>query len=141
MKLRMLLLALGSASAVALAQAPLSAGSLQFRQVGTASYVCGGLGEEEQQVMKAEAGRHSLMLTFALSTGAYLADVDVQIRNVQGATILDVRCGGPIMLVDLPSAGSWRVIAQVNGQTRETTVTAGPGRSARATLLWPAGTS
>lgn len=106
-----------------------------------ASFVCGGVGEADQQAMKAQAPQHDLMLTFAESTGAYLADVAVQIRNPRGAVVLDATCPGPIMLVDLPRSGRWHITAQVNGERRDKNVVTGAGHSARATLVWPAGTS
>lgn len=108
---------------------------------GAATFVCGGVGSGEQEAIKAQAASHDLMLTFAVSTGAYLADVDVQIRDAKGAVVLSATCGGPIMLVDLPARGVWRVTARANGQVREKTVTAGGGTRAQATLTWPAGNS
>lgn len=131
-------LLLGSACAWALAQ---EAPPLEMQRVGAAAYVCGGVSSDEQQAIKAQARRHDLMLTFAVSSGAYLADVEVQIRDAKGAVVLSATCGGPIMLVDLPARASWHVTARANGQAREKTVTAGGGTRAQATLIWPAGNS
>ena len=108
---------------------------------GTATYICGGIGEADQKAIKAQAAQHHLMLTFAVDNGAYLADVDVQIRDGKGTTVLSAKCGGPIMLVDLPSAGTWNVTARSNGQTRQRQIAAGPGKPVQATFTWPAGTS
>ena len=107
----------------------------------TATHLCGGVGDADQKAIKAQAPQHHLMLTFALSSGAYLADVDVQIRDAKGATVLSTKCGGPIMLVDLPSPGTWTVTAQSKGQTVQKQVSAGSGKLVRATFTWPAGTS
>jgi hypothetical protein len=104
-----------------------------------ASFVCGGVGVGEQQSMKSAANQHDMMLTFAVSNGAYLADVDVEIRSPQGAVVLSAKCGGPIMLVDLPAGGSWSVTARSNGQARQKTLAAGAGRHAHAIFVWPAG--
>ena len=109
------------------------------RAAPPASFVCGGVGVGEQQVMKAAANQHDLMLTFAVSNGAYLADVDVEIRSVKGTVVLSAKCDGPIMLVDLPAGGSWSVTARANGETRQKTITAGAGRHAQATFIWPVG--
>lgn len=137
MKKALLMLVLGQACAFAWAQSPLTAAP----RADIATFVCGGVGDADQRAIKAEAPRHSLMLTFAVSTGAYLADVDVEIKDSKGTVVLAARCGGPIMLVDLPSGGTWRVTAHSNGQSREKILTAGAGRSAQATFVWPAGTS
>ena len=114
--------------------------TLAFAQ-NTATFVCGGIGDADQKAIKAQAPQHHLMLTFALSSGAYLADVDVQIKDSKGATVLSTKCGGPIMLVDLPSGGTWNVTAQSNGQIRQKQIAAGSGKPAQATFTWPAGTS
>jgi hypothetical protein len=131
-------IALAQAATFALAQGA-AATSPVARGEPRASFVCGGIGVDEQQSMKSDAAQHDLMLTFAVSNGAYLADVDVQIKSSQGAVVLSTRCSGPIMLVDLPSGGSWSVTARSNGETRSKTLTAGGGRHARATFMWPAG--
>jgi hypothetical protein len=102
------------------------------------AYVCGGIGLDDQEAIKAQAPGHSLMLTFAANTGAYLADVDVRITDAKGRVVLAATCPGPIMLVDLPHKGAWHVRAEAGGVTRETTVTAGGAGTARTTLLWPA---
>jgi hypothetical protein len=136
MKKIAVLLALAQACTVALAQpGPVPAGGAKG-----ANFICGGIGVDEAQAMKAQARDHSLMLTFAISTGAYLADVAVRIRDSRGATIVDTQCDGPIMLVDLPPGGTYRITAEVNGQERQKTI-ATRGRSTQATFVWPAGTS
>jgi hypothetical protein len=120
---------------------PLSIALAAALAAGTAtaqSHVCGGIGVGEQQRMKDAAREHDAMLTFATSNGSYMADVAVQIRDSKGATVLDVNCGGPIMLVDLP-AGTYRVSARAAGVAREQTVTVSRGkRPATATFVWPA---
>jgi hypothetical protein len=135
MKKAMLLLVAAGATAFAFAQEPASG---QGGRSSGANYVCGGVGIDQQEAMKAQAPGHSLMLTFAASTGAYLANVQVQITDSRGNVLLGATCPGPIMLVDLPHKDTWHVRAQAGGVTREKTVTAGGGGTARAALLWPA---
>lgn len=104
------------------------------------SYECGGVSIDDQQRIKAAAPGRDLMLTFAISTGAYLADVGVQIRDSRGAVVLDVTCDGPIMLADVPARGIYRVTARFGGVVRERSVNVTRGkRPASATLVWPAG--
>jgi hypothetical protein len=139
MKKAAMFLALAQAFTLALAQTSQSNGNAASRAAGSASFVCGGVGVGDQQSMKAAASQHDLMLTFAVSNGAYLADVDVEIRNSRGGVVLSAKCEGPIMLVDLPANGSWSITAISNGQARQKTITAGAGRHAQATFVWPAG--
>lgn len=141
MRKAILIIALPLASTWAAAQvSPQSSPSPGPAAVPLASFICGGVSEGEQERIKSEAPRHDLMLTFAVDTGAYLADVDVQIRDARGTVVLATKCGGPIMLVDLPTRANWYVTAQSNGRHREKTITAGAGHPAQATFVWPAGT-
>ncbi len=78
------------------------------------TYVTGGIGETESNAMKAAAGHYDLMLTFAERSGAYLADVKVNIADRSGDSVLDL-VSGPILLVDLP-AGRYTVRADVEGK-------------------------
>ena len=105
---------------------------------GPATYRCGGIGTDESQQMKADARNHSMMLTFASATGAYLADVTVDIRSAKGESVVSAKCSGPIMLVDVPDAGTYQILAQYNGVGKQQALQAGPGKGASATFTWPA---
>jgi len=101
------------------------------------AFVCGGVGVDESQRMKAQASGHDLMLTFATSSGAYLADVAVKIQGPGGAAVVDANCNGPIMLVDLPGPGTYHVTASAGGITRQGSVSVTAKRPATATFTWP----
>jgi len=130
---------LACAGAAALAQSTGSSASATATATGSANaqaagFRCGGVGDEDQKRMKAEAAQHDLMLTFASADGAYLADVEVEIRR-GGQAVVKARCNGPIMLVDLAPAGSYEVVATAQGRTQRQTVAIG-GRHASVTLRW-----
>jgi hypothetical protein len=130
MKTTPILLGLALAAALS-AQAP--------AQAAGATYRCGGIGTDESQQMKAEAANHDMMLTFASSTGAYLADVKVDISNAKGESVAAGNCKGPIMLVDVPEAGEYRITAQYNGVTKQQSMHVGrPGKGAGSTFVWAA---
>ena len=134
-----ILLALAQACSLALAQTPAARSAPAPAGSAGATFECGGVGVEDQQRMKAAASGYHLMLTFAVSSGAYLSDVDVEIKDGKGSTVLATKCDGPIMLVRLPGRGSWRVTATANGQSRPKTISAGAGRVVQATFVWPPG--
>ena len=102
-----------------------------------ARFVCGGVGLADQARMKAEASGYDAMLTFATSSGAYMADVDVRITTADGRTVLQAKCDGPLMLVDLPGKGRYRVTATAEGKARQKDITVGE-RTSRAVFTWPA---
>jgi hypothetical protein len=133
-------LLLCQAAALAFAQASVSNATATASSAGghanAASFRCGGVGVDEQQRMKADAAHHDLLVTFAQSTGAYLADVDVSIRS-GGRTVLQGHCGGPLMLVDLSPKGRYEIDARApNGTEQHKTVTVG-GHPASVTFTWP----
>ncbi len=99
------------------------------------TYVTGGFGQEESCAMKAAARDYDLMLTFAERDGSYVADVNVQIIDSRGRTVLQT-VSGPLLLVDLP-AGKYQIAADYNGATRWRTVSVGGSHHDRLTLTWP----
>jgi len=106
------------------------------------TYLCGGVGQEEAQHMKKEAKGYDLMLTFATRRGDYLADVDVDIKDAKGNTVLQTACDSPILLVDLPRSGTYRVRAEAAGYTLNETVNVRGSerkgqRVASTVLNWP----
>lgn len=66
------------------------------------TYVTGGVGKERSEAMKMAAQDYDLMLTFATDRGKYLADIDVQIENMNGNILLSTVSKGPLFLADLP---------------------------------------
>ena len=101
------------------------------------SYVCGGVGEREEAAIKSLAPQYDLMLTFATTKGHYLADVDVEIANGSGRTVLDAHCDAPIMLVDFPRAGNYQVRASSSGHEVTQQVRVSERGHRAAVLRWP----
>lgn len=109
---------------------------------GDVTYLCGGVGEEEEAFMKQQAKGYDLMLTFAARNGAYLADVNVDIADAKGNSVLQATCDAPIMLVDLPRSGNYRVNADAAGYSLQQTVKVSAAKKTRpsvasASLVWP----
>jgi hypothetical protein len=106
-------------------------------------YVCGGVGQTEEQAMlrAAKAGQFDMMVTFATHTGAYLADVNVEITDPNGNSVLNTSCDGPIMLVNFDKGGKYRVIAETGGKeiSRVARIREG-GKIANIPMRWSAKT-
>jgi hypothetical protein len=106
------------------------------------AFLCGGVGEDEAGYMKQQARNYDLALTFATRTGDYLADVDVNIKNAKGDDVLQTKCDGPMLLVNLPNSGTYRIRAETSGYSlnRTAKVTASKSRAqrvARVAMVWP----
>lgn len=80
-------------------------------------WLCGGIGKREVTYMKKMAEDFDLMLTFVTADGAYLADVDVRIVDDKDREVLQTRCAAPILLVDLPEDGNYRIYADLGSHT------------------------
>jgi hypothetical protein len=117
-----------------------TAQSVQAQATGSASanaaaFSCGGVGQEDQARMKAEAARHDLLVTFSAAGGAYLADIDVEISH-GGKVVLQGRCGGPLMLVDLAPKGSYEIRATSGGKTQRKSINVVAGKPANVSFVW-----
>jgi hypothetical protein len=102
------------------------------------SYVCGGVGADEAALMKKEAPKHDLMVTFADTNGEYLGDAHVTIADPKGRQLLDITCGGPVMLAEFPKSGRYRVQAEIGGRTAGGTVEVRHKAGVKTLpLVWP----
>ncbi|CAJ0812526.1 hypothetical protein [Ralstonia flaminis] len=103
------------------------------RTAGQISYVCGGVAQDEQQALNAEARNYNLSLVFTQGPrGEYLADVDVQITR-HGKEVAKFHADGPRCLIKAPPA-SYNVIATYQGTTKRATVQTGSTRNVQ--LSW-----
>ncbi|MDB5732172.1 MAG: hypothetical protein JWQ03_2067 [Variovorax sp.] len=93
---------------------------------GAARYVCGGVGLDESTALRAAMKDHPLSLLLARSDGAYLANVDVVIKNAKGDPALALQADGPVCLIDLPP-GRYTVEASARDTTKRQSVTVGRG--------------
>lgn len=116
--------------------APMS--SVQPQTENGITYLCGGVGADETAQMKKVAGDYDLMLTFATRKGNYLANVNVDIADARGNAVLQTTCDAPIMLVDFPKAGTYKVRAETAGYTLTRTARiSNKGGAQPVALLWP----
>jgi hypothetical protein len=107
----------------------------QARSQGSVEYVTGGVGKEEADALKQASGDYSLTLELASSgptpegrtTGAYVSDATIVIRDAQGREVLNTRTDGPLLLARLP-AGKYTVSADWNGVHKQAAVDVGATR-------------
>jgi hypothetical protein len=107
----------------------------QPRQQNGISYLTGGVGQEEQAAMRALRADNNLQLTFATQkTGAYRSDVQLDIADAKGATLLSASNVGPLFYAKLPP-GTYRISASAEGKTFKRTVKLGNAPK-ELTLHW-----
>ncbi|MDA7418370.1 carboxypeptidase regulatory-like domain-containing protein [Xenophilus arseniciresistens] len=107
------------------APAALDAGLPQAQGSGSIQWRCGGIGSDESTAMRAAMKAHPLSLLFARADGAYLADVQVDIRaEASGGVSQSLRASGPVCLLSLPP-GRYVVDASLGGERKTQSVQVG----------------
>jgi hypothetical protein len=107
-------------------------GAAQASQAGKTAegwdYVSGGVSHEELVELHARRDNFSLwVVTAAMKSGAYLADVRITIHDkARKRVVFDQRIDGPWLFVALP-LGAYDVEATLNGQSQRRTTTIHPG--------------
>jgi hypothetical protein len=117
--------------------APMS--RLEPQTANGVTWLCGGVGAGEVALMKRRARDYDMMLTFATKRGEYLADVNVDIKDAKGNSLVQARCDGPIMLVDFTRGGTYRVHAETGGYSLDRTarIAARQDRTTSFVMHWP----
>ena len=97
----------------------------QPKELNGVSYINGGVGQDEQNAMRALRADYNLQLTFATrQTGAYRSDVQLDIADARGGSVLSVANTGPMFFAKLPP-GVYRVSASAEGKTFKRSVRIG----------------
>jgi hypothetical protein len=130
---------LGLAAWLACGAALAQPASLQPKTENGVRYICGGVGLDESEYLKQEAKKGGQLLTFAARDGSYLANVHVTIADARGKPVLQTDCDGPMMLVNLPGKGTYKVSADYRGKTMTRSLSAGGKEGRRAVFVWPSG--
>ena len=105
---------------------------------GDASYLSGGIGLGESTAIKDAMHQYPLTLEFAGKTNSgnvYLADIQVEVSDMQGHTILRTTTTGPFLLASLPD-GKYRVKASYKGKDEFRDVHITPSAHIHEVFLW-----
>ncbi len=99
-------------------------------------YVSGGVGEDERAELNALSSRFNLRLLFAMqSSGSYVADVRVNIRDERGGLALVAKSKGPWFFAALPP-GTYTIEAEASGSVQRQTVRIGGTAQSRLNFYW-----
>lgn len=119
-------LALGAAVPLAHAQDEL----IVVEPMRVTTYLNGGIGADEEQMMRKAAKDWPLRMIFSeKKDNEFVADVRLLVTNAKGAPVLMLHGAGPMTYAMLP-AGKYRISASHKGQTetREVTLDGKTGR-------------
>ncbi|QDQ27753.1 hypothetical protein FNU76_16130 [Chitinimonas arctica] len=98
-------------------------------------YLCGGVGDDNMQVIKAERQNANVDLKFIEGArGAYVADVDLTVSGDALPQPLRIHADGPSCLLQLPT-GRYQVVADYQGVQHAQGLRVGEG-SRQLTFRW-----
>lgn len=109
----------------------------QAQTQGSASFISGGVGEDDSDRMKQLRSQYPLELLFVTrgNPNQYLSDVRVQISGGGGVAV-DTVSNGPFFLVKVPP-GRYTVTADNQGSVKRQSVQVGSGKTQRVMFVWP----
>jgi hypothetical protein len=107
----------------------------QPHQQNGIDYINGGVGQDEQNAMRALKADYNLRLIFATKeSGAFRSDVQLDIVDAKGAPLLSVPNTGPMFFAKL-TPGTYRISAAAEGKVFKRTVKLG-NAPREMTLHW-----
>ncbi len=135
--------ALGAIVAVAvLAIAPAFASQEQslppIKEQGSVKYLTGGVGKDEARAVRNVLPQYSLSLEFvqhAKPRDEFLADVDVEIKDHKGRTVLKTVSDGPFLLANVPP-GDYTVKAEGAGKMKVRRITVAEQKPEHVVVVW-----
>jgi hypothetical protein len=103
---------------------------------GTAAVLSGGVGSDARDQLAAQAKDYNVKLIFALSSGEYLSDINVDITDASGRKVVDHVSNGPWMFAQLPP-GNYTVSATLNGRKETRKISVGKQGQKVVDFRWP----
>lgn len=102
------------------------------------AYMCGGIGSDQAGAFKRAQPNFPLSLNFGQKQGervAFVADIQVVMRDAQDQVVLNINSEGPYCLLDL-DPGDYQVYSTYEGQTLEQRVKV-DGLGRQLVFVWP----
>jgi glucose/arabinose dehydrogenase len=97
---------------------------LTERTAGAFTYLCGGIGQDEQEALRARAREFDMQVLFTRGArGEYLADVEVRLTR-GGKEVANFMATGPRCLIKGPR-GTYQIAATHEGTTKRATLRTG----------------
>jgi hypothetical protein len=115
-------------SAVLLAAAPVVAQTVRL--------ACGGESQNSFTQMMAAEKAHALLILYVSKDARYLSDVETQLVDATGKTLVEVKKCGPLGHLDVSSAGQYELKARHQGVEQQRSVQLTPKGGARVMFMW-----
>jgi len=110
---------------------------------GDTNYVTGGIPYEQIPAFTQARSQYPLNIEIYEKDGAknsFTADAQIKLIDRKGGVVLDAKASGPFLWAKVPP-GQYRLQTTLNGKMKEQGVSVGSGKSTRAIVVFPQGTS
>lgn len=107
--------------------------------VGNVTYVSGGIGDSEAEMMRGIAKDYPLEMAFVQKLKQqeeFLANVKLQIQDIHNNTVLDAVTEGPYLFAKLPK-GKYLITAEHNGDVKRQWVRVDGKKHQKVVFWWP----
>jgi len=101
---------------------------------GSITYITGGIGDEEREVLKSVKNDYNLSIMSAGTSGAFVGDTHIVIHDRTGQEVLNTDAG-PLFYAKLP-AGRYIVEGTSEGQTRKQAINVASHQPAHVHFSW-----
>jgi hypothetical protein len=108
--------------------------------IGSITYLSGGVGETESEMMKGVAKDYPLEVVFVQRENGqevFLSDILIQIEDSHKNVVVETTAEGPYFFANLPS-GKYLVTAEHNGEAKHHRVNVNVKKHQRIVFWWPA---
>lgn len=102
------------------------------------AYMCGGIGIDQADAFRSARPNYPLSLNFGQKQGdkvAFVADVQVVIRDTEEQTVVNINSDGPFCLLDI-DPGVYQVFVTYEGQTQQQSVEVS-AQGHQLNFIWP----
>jgi len=92
--------------------------SIKLQRQGEYTFITGGLNDEEQSYLEAQAPKYPIQLVFR-NNGQItdVKDVALRVKNVVGDVMVETRIKGPFLYLNPPASGRYTFEADLGAET------------------------
>ncbi|MBY0355928.1 MAG: hypothetical protein K2Q12_09420 [Rickettsiales bacterium] len=98
-------------------------------------FISGGVGKAERERFEAVKDQYNFRLQMSTSAGAFVSEVNIEIKDAKGNIVLQTVTDGPLLMAKLPS-GKYTLRASKFGETKTQTIQIGTKADKTINVFW-----
>lgn len=109
-------------------------GTIPIQQEGRATYVTGGIGDEERDMLDSVRHEYNLHIMSASKDGEFMGNTKIKIYDSAGNEVINTSAG-PLLYANLP-AGRYAITAENGGSTKHKNIRISSNHETNTNLVW-----